>query len=94
MVKRVMEQEFILKFQKIFLEERIENYGRKYDGGTICVGMIFLPRNDYSSQEKCKTLIENELLNKNYYIYRWRQVPINTKVLGLKLKVIDQKLHR
>ena len=46
--------------------------------------MIFLPRNDYSSQEKCKTIVENELLNKNYYIYRWRQVPINTSVLGDK----------
>ena len=67
-----------------FFKERIENYGRQYDGGTICVGMIFLPRNDYSSQEKCKTLIETELLSKNYYIYRWRQVPINTKVLGIK----------
>ena len=67
-----------------FFIERIENYGRQYDGGTICVGMIFLPRNDYSSQEKCKTLIESELLSKNYYIYRWRQVPINTNVLGIK----------
>ena len=52
-----------------FFKERIENYGRQYDGGTISVGMIFLPRNDYSSQEKCKTLIETELLSKNYYIY-------------------------
>jgi len=67
-----------------FFKERIENYGRQYDGGAICVGMIFLPRNDYSSQEKCKTLIETELLSKNYYIYRWRQVPINTSVLGVK----------
>ncbi len=67
-----------------FFTERIENYGRQYDGGTICVGMIFLPRNNYSSQEKCKTLIETELLGKNYYIYRWRQVPINTSVLGVK----------
>jgi len=67
-----------------FFKEKIENYGRKYDGGTICVGMIFLPRNDYSAQEKCKTLIEKELLNKNYYIYRWRQVPINTNILGEK----------
>ena len=67
-----------------FFKERIENYGRQYDGGTICVGMIFLPRNDYSSQEKCKTLIETELLSQNYYIYRWRQVPINTSVLGVK----------
>jgi len=67
-----------------FFKEKIENYGRQYDGGEICVGMIFLPRNDYNSQEKCKTLIESELLSKNYYIYRWRQVPINTSVLGVK----------
>jgi len=67
-----------------FYKERIEFAGRKHYEGTICVGMIFLPRNDYSSQEKCKTLIETELLSKNYYIYRWRQVPINTSVLGVK----------
>ncbi len=73
-----------IEIPKDFFKEKIENYGRKYDGGTICVGMIFLPRNDYNSQEKCKTLIESELLNKNYYIYRWRQVPINTSVLGVK----------
>ncbi|MDP6440557.1 MAG: glutamate synthase large subunit [Pelagibacteraceae bacterium] len=67
-----------------FFKEKIENAGRYHDSGTICVGMIFLPRNDYGSQEKCKTLIETELLSKNYYIYRWRQVPINTAVLGIK----------
>jgi len=67
-----------------FFKEKIENAGRHHDSGTICVGMIFLPRNDYSSQEKCKTLIETELLSNNYYIYRWRQVPINTAVLGVK----------
>ncbi len=67
-----------------FFKEKIENYGRQYHGGAICIGMIFLPRNDYSSQEKCKALIETVLLSKNYYIYRWRQVPINTSVLGVK----------
>ena len=67
-----------------FFIERIQNAGRIHKEGSICVGMIFLPRNDYSSQEKCKTIVENELLNRNYYIYRWRQVPVNTKVLGEK----------
>ena len=67
-----------------FFIEKIENYGRKYDGGVICVGMIFLPRNDYNSQEKCKTLVEKNLLNNDFAIYRWRQVPINSKVLGIK----------
>ena len=67
-----------------FFIERIQNAGRKHKDGKICVGMIFLPRNNYSLQEKCKTVVENELLRKNYYIYRWRQVPVNTKVLGIK----------
>ena len=73
-----------IEIPKDFFIERIENAGRRHDQGEICVGMIFLPRNDYVSQEKCKTVVENELLNKNYYIYRWRQVPVNTKVLGHK----------
>ena len=73
-----------IEIPKDFFIERIENAGRKHNQGEICVGMIFLPRNDYTSQEKCKTIVENELLNKNYYIYRWRQVPVNTKVLGVK----------
>jgi len=73
-----------IEIPKDFFVERIQNAGRLHKEGTICVGMIFLPRNDYSSQEKCKTIVENELLSKNYYIYRWRQVPVNTKVLGIK----------
>jgi len=73
-----------IEIPKDFFIERIENAGRRHDGGEICVGMIFLPRNDYVIQEKCKTLVENELLTRNYYIYRWRQVPVNPKVLGSK----------
>jgi len=73
-----------IEIPKDFFIERIENAGRRHEEGTICIGMIFLPRNDYISQEKCKTVVENELLSKNYYIYRWRQVPVNTKVLGTK----------
>ena len=69
--------------EKFFIE-RIQNAGRQHKEGTICVGMIFLPRNDSTLQEKCKTIVENELLRKNYYVYRWRQVPVNTKVLGIK----------
>ena len=45
-----------------FFVERIKNAGRQHKDGTICVGMIFLPRNDYFSQEKCKTIVENELI--------------------------------
>ena len=44
--------------------------------------MIFLPRTDYSKQEKCREIIESALLEENYNIYGWRQVPINPSVLG------------
>ena len=31
--------------------------------------MVFLPRTDYSEQEKCREIIESALLDENYYIY-------------------------
>ena len=46
--------------------------------------MVFMPRNDYADQEKCRSIIEKVLLNRNYYIYGWRQVPVNPKILGEK----------
>ena len=57
-----------IEIPKDFFIEKIEVTGHDYDNSEICVGMIFLPRNDYSSQEKCKTIVENELLSKNYYV--------------------------
>ena len=67
-----------------FFKEKILNTGHNVDEEKrICVGMVFMPRNDYSKQEKCRSIIETVLLNKDYYIYGWRQVPVNPKVLGL-----------
>ena len=45
-----------LEIPKDFFIEKIEVTGHDYDNSEICVGMIFLPRNDYSSQESCKQL--------------------------------------
>ena len=73
-----------LEIAKDFFIEKIEVTGHKYDGSEICVGMIFLPRNDYSAQENCKIIIESELTKNNFNIYGWRQVPVNPKILGDK----------
>ena len=67
-----------------FFAEKIEITGHKHDNSEICVGMIFLPRNDFASQENCRTLVESELTKSNFSIYGWRQVPVNPKVLGNK----------
>ncbi len=69
-----------------FFVEKIETKGHKHDNSEICVGMIFLPRDNFNVQEGCKTIVEKELTQSNFKIYGWRQVPINTKVLGEKAK--------
>jgi len=66
-----------------FFKEKILSTGHTLDNSKrICVGMIFLPRTDYGEQEKCREIIESVLLEENFYIYGWRQVPFNSKVLG------------
>ena len=73
-----------VEIPKDFFIEKIEVTGHDYDNSEICVGMIFLPRNDYSAQESCKTIVESELTKNDFSIYGWRQVPANPKVLGEK----------
>jgi glutamate synthase (NADPH) large chain len=73
-----------LEIPSDFFTEKIELTGHKHDGSEICVGMIFLPRNNYDAQENSKTLVERELTKSNFSIYGWRQVPVNPKVLGDK----------
>ena len=73
-----------LEIPKDFFIEKLEVTGHQYDDCEICVGMIFLPRNDYAAQESCKTIVESELTKNNFNIFGWRQVPVNPKVLGEK----------
>ena len=71
-----------------FFIEKIEATGHKHQReDEVCVGMIFLPRNDYSAQEACRTVVESELTNSNFYIYGWRQVPVEPKFLGEKAEI-------
>jgi len=66
-----------------FFKEKILATGHTLDENKrICVGMIFLPRTDYGEQEKCREIIESVLLEEDFYIYGWRQVPFNSSVLG------------
>ena len=41
-----------LEIPSAFFAEKIELAGHKHDGSEICVGMIFLPRNNYASSRK------------------------------------------
>ncbi len=72
-----------LEISPDFFKDKINSTGHVHESDKrICVGMVFMPRNDYTQQEKCRSIIETVLLNNDYYIYGWRQVPVNPKVLG------------
>ena len=70
-----------------FFLEKIENTGHPRDDAEVCVGMVFLPRNNYPAQEQCRTIVETILTKNNFNIYGWRQVPVNPKVLGEKAEL-------
>ena len=72
-----------IEISETFFLEKIKDTGHEHSGDDqICVGMIFLPRTDYSEQEKSKTIVEQVLLENDFYIYGWRQVPVNPSILG------------
>ncbi len=67
-----------------FFREHVTRTGHEPGLGRIAVGMVFLPRTDYAAQERCRVLVEREILNFGYTIYGWRQVPVDTEVIGEK----------
>ena len=81
-----------------FFRAQVEDTGHKPTAAKIAVGMFFLPRTDFGSQEAARTIVETELLKEGFYIYGWRQVPIDISVIGEKAKAtrpaIEQVMFR
>ncbi len=60
----------------------------------MAVGQVFLPRNDFGAQERCRTIVETEVLRKGYYIYGWRHVPVDVSVLGEKANATRPEIEQ
>ncbi len=71
-----------LQIPQDFFREQIK--GAQDTNEQIAVGMVFLPRNNFTHQELCRTLVESEILRFGYSIRGWRQVPVDTSVIGEK----------
>ena len=62
--------------------------------GRIAVGQIFLPRTDYGAQETCRTIVEAEILRGGFYIYGWRQVPVDISIIGEKANATRPEIEQ
>ncbi len=60
----------------------------------IAVGQVFLPRTDFGAQERCRTIVESEVLRMGHYIYGWRHVPVNTECLGEKANATRPEIEQ
>ena len=77
-----------------FFREHVARTAHAPGPERIGVGMIFLPRTDYTAQERCRVLVEREILNFGYNIYGWRQVPVNTDVVGEKANATRPEIEQ
>ncbi|MEL7452927.1 MAG: glutamate synthase central domain-containing protein, partial [Pseudomonadota bacterium] len=67
-----------------FFRDQVTRTGHTPDDAPICVGQIFLPRTDLAAQEAARTIVEREILSLGFYIYGWRQPPVDVTVIGQK----------
>ena len=77
-----------------FFAEAIERGGERAQDGQIAVGMVFLPKTDFSAQERCRQIVETEILKFGYQIYGWRQVPINVGCIGEKANLTRPEIEQ
>ena len=78
-----------------FFIEAIERSGHRVDPSDwVAVGMVFLPKTDLGAQERCRQIVETEILNFGYSIYGWRQVPINVGCIGEKANATRPEIEQ
>ncbi|OUD09622.1 glutamate synthase large subunit [Marivivens niveibacter] len=78
-----------------FFYDQIRRTGHEPDmNKLIAVGQVFLPRTDFGAQERCRTIVETEVLRMGHYIYGWRHVPVNTECLGDKANATRPEIEQ
>ncbi|MDO5647573.1 glutamate synthase large subunit [Paracoccus sp. (in: a-proteobacteria)] len=78
-----------------FFYDQIRRTGHEPDKTKlIAVGQVFLPRTDFSAQERCRTIVESEVLRMGHYIYGWRHVPVDVSVLGEKANATRPEIEQ
>jgi glutamate synthase (NADPH/NADH) large chain len=83
-----------LEIPQDFFAAAIERGGDRVRDGRIAVGMVFLPKTDLPAQERCRQIVETEILQFGYEIYGWRQVPIDVSCIGEKANATRPEIEQ
>ncbi len=77
-----------------FFKDHIRHTGHDPVPGRLAIGMIFLPKTDLGAQERCRCIVETEILNFGYSIYGWRQVPVDVSIIGEKANATRPEIEQ
>ncbi len=83
-----------IEIPRDFFASCIETNGDTVKPGPIGVGQVFMPKTDLSAQERCRQIVETEILNFGYAIYGWRQVPIDVSCIGEKANATRPEIEQ
>lgn len=83
-----------VQLPQAFFREHVVRTGHPEPKGLIAVGQVFLPRTDLSAQERCRAIVETEVLDWGYTIYGWRQVPIDISIIGEKANATRPEIEQ
>ena len=77
-----------------FFAEHIQRGGDALPDQRIAVGQVFLPKTDLAAQERCRQIVETEILNFGHAIHGWRQVPIDVRCIGEKANATRPEIEQ
>ncbi|MBT5432982.1 MAG: glutamate synthase large subunit, partial [Rhodospirillaceae bacterium] len=83
-----------LQIPQDFFKQHIIRTGHETGTGRLAVGMVFLPKTDLGAAEVCRAIVESEILNFGYRIFGWRQVPINSAIIGEKANATRPEIEQ
>ncbi len=77
-----------------FFADVIKSGGAARPDQRIAVGQVFLPKTDLAAQERCRQIVETEILHFGHTIHGWRQVPIDTRCIGEKANATRPEIEQ
>jgi glutamate synthase (NADPH/NADH) large chain len=77
-----------------FFKDQIRAQGHEPKQGNLAVGQVFLPKTDLGAQERCRCIVETEIINAGYTIHGWRQVPVDVTVIGEKANATRPEIEQ
>ncbi len=84
-----------LQIPDAFFRAHVARSGADLSADTaLAVGMVFLPRTDLDGQERCRAIVETEILDFGYAVFGWRQVPVNISVIGEKANATRPEIEQ